>query len=492
MEPQIDLHLLFSQLDTDTTDGSPRQLRLYHLIRSAILNGTLIKDARLPATRVLAADLGIARNSVLYAYERLTAEGFLGTGRHGTQVLLAPRNATKPPGTVPKPLPSGRSQQLARFRGFGSSEERAFAPGSPDCDAFPRKQWLSCLNAAWQRAGPAQLRYGAAAGEPALRSAISNYLRAARGVRCTPEQVLVTAGSQAGLDACARVLADTGCTAWVENPGYLGVRATFAMAGHVVRPIPVDAEGMAPLESDWQQHRPKLIHVTPSQQFPLGVMLSLPRRLDMIRRAAAVGAWIIEDDYDSEFRYAGRPLAAMQGLVEDAPVIYVGTFSRMMFPALRIGYLVLPPGLTAIASGMAELTWPGHAIEQEALADFISRGNLIAHVRRMKRLYGERRTELIRSLERHLGSSIQVVGSAGGLQLTVLLDPALGVSDLRVSDAAAAQGLSIRPLSIYTMPDERSSAMNGFMLGFAAVPVSDIDDAVKRLRLAIAISRAGK
>ncbi|MBI4985437.1 MAG: PLP-dependent aminotransferase family protein, partial [Rhodocyclales bacterium] len=362
----MDFALFFSRLDADP--ALPRQRRLYDLIRGAILDGTLAAGTRLPGSRALASDLGIARNSVLYAYERLAAEGFLASTRQGTRVLRMARAAAPRAALMPAADLSQRGRQLARRAGFGG-DGRAFAPGFPDCAAFPRRQWLACLNAAWRRAGPAQLGYGAAAGEPALRAAIADYLLAARGVRCTAEQVLVTAGSQAGLDACARVLADAGATAWVENPGYVGARAAFRMADLVVHAIAVDADGMAPTARDWQRHPPRLIHVTPSHQFPLGATLSLPRRLDLIRRAAAGGAWIVEDDYDSDFRHEGRPLAAMQGLVENAPVIYAGTFSRMLFPALRIGYLVVPAALApTFAAGVAELTWPGHAVEQQALA----------------------------------------------------------------------------------------------------------------------------
>lgn len=481
----MDFPLLFSRLDTDADGGLPRQRRLHDLLRNAILDGTLASGTRLPATRTLASDLGIARNSVLYAYERLTAEGFLAPAPQGTRVLpvqrvLAARRIVQPAAAI-----SRRAQQLTQRRGFGG-EARAFAPGFPDCVAFPRKQWLSCLNEAWRRAGPRQLGYGAAAGEPALRAAVSDYLSAARGVRCTPEQVLVTAGSQAGLDACARVLADAGSTAWVENPGYLGVRTACRLADLRIHAVKVDAEGMAPTPRDWRHHAPKLIHVTPSHQFPLGVMMSLPRRLDMIRRAAECGAWIIEDDYDSEFRYQGRPLAAMQGLLEDAPVIYTGTFSRMLFPALRLGYLVVPPSLVAaFDSSVADLTWPGHAVEQQALAEFISRGKLVTHVRRMKRLYQERREVLQRALERHLGSMVRPVGSAGGMHLTVVLDPGLRVSDVAVSLAADALGLTLRPLSIYALPDPQMPAMNGFVLGYASGPARGIDAAVKRLKEAI-------
>ena len=481
----MDLALFFARLDATAATALPRQRRLYDLIRNGVLDGTLAAGTRLPATRALAADLGIARNSALYAYERLSAEGFLGSGRHGTVVQEVPRIAAQPQARVPAAVVSGRAQQLAQRRSFGG-DGRAFAPGFPDCAAFPRGQWLSCLNAAWRRAGAAQLGYGAAAGEPALRRAIADYLLAARGVRCTPEQILVTAGSQAGLDTCARVLADAGSTAWVEDPGYLGVRAAFRLADLVLHGVPIDADGMVASERDWQCHTPKLIHVTPSHQYPLGVMLSLPRRLDLIRRAAACGAWIVEDDYDSEFRYEGRPLAAMQGLVEDAPVIYAGTFSRMLFPALRIGYLVVPPALAAtFDSSVAELTWPGRAVEQEALAEFIARGKLGTHVRRMKRLYGERRAALLDALARQLGSMIEVVGGSAGMHLTVRLDPAAGVADTAVTTAAAELGLTIRPLSIYALPDGRTAPMNGFVLGYAATPARSIDAAVKTLCLAI-------
>lgn len=484
----INIHLLFTRLDSDPRDARPRQLRLYELIRKAILDNTLAAGTHLPATRVLAVDLGVARNSVLYAYERLAAEGFISANRHGTRVLPVAQIRISSSGYVEGTIPSARARKIAHPRDFGS-EARAFNPGSPDCAAFPRRQWLACLNSAWKRAEAKQLGYGNAAGAPALRTAIAEYLRSARGVRCTAGQVFVTAGSQAGLDVCARVLADADSTAWVENPGYRGVRTSFELAGLKIHPVSVDDHGMAPTETDWKKHPPKLIHVTPSQQFPLGVMLGLQRRLEMIRRSAEGNAWIIEDDYDSEFCYEGRPLAAMQGLVENAPVIYVGTFSRMMFPSLRLGYLVVPPALAATFDRISELTWAGHAIEQGALAEFISSGKLATHVRNMKRLYGERRTILLQSLKHHLAGQLEFTAGAGGLHLTVLLKSAKGVTDVDVANRALGLGLTLRPLSLSSIAGGGIPVLNGFVLGFAAVPERKIEPAVKKLALAIKQAR---
>ena len=252
--------------------------------------------------------------------------------------------------------------------------------------------------------------YGPVEGNVALRQAVAEYLRVSRGVRCDAAQVFITDGTQNSLDLCARTLADAGDTAWIENPGYYGARAALQAADLRLVPIGVDADGLAPHGDDWRRTPPKLIYITPSHQYPLGAVMSLERRLALIQHARAAGAWIIEDDYDSEFRHTGAPLSAVQGLTADAPVIYLGTFSKMLFPALRLGYMVVPPALVpALQKTAGALMLRGRVADQLALAEFIEAGHFTRHLRRMRRLYGERRDALQAAIERHLQGIVTAV-----------------------------------------------------------------------------------
>ena len=319
-----------------------QQHRLYACLRTAILSGQIEEGTRLASSRSLAEELGMARNSVLYAYEQLAAEGFVLSRRQGTVVARvglqqAPTQAPEAP-----PALSRRVAGLERPSGE-MSDLLPFLPGTPALDEFPLAQWRRCMERAWRRVGPAQMGYGQVEGNVALRQAVAEYLRVSRGVRCEAAQVFITDGTQNSLDLCARALADAGDIAWIENPGYYGARASMQAADLRLVPIGIDADGLAPRPEDWRDTPPKLIYITPSHQYPLGSVMSLERRLALIQHARAVGAWIIEDDYDSEFRHSGAPLSAVQGLTADAPVVYLGTFSKMLFPALRLGYMVVPP-----------------------------------------------------------------------------------------------------------------------------------------------------
>lgn len=321
-----------------------QQQRLYACLRTAILSGQIEEGTRLAPSRTLAEELGIARNSVLYAYEQLAAEGFVLSRRQGTVVARVGLQQTPTPAPEAAPELSRRVKDLERPRG-GMDDLLPFLPGTPALDEFPLAQWRRCMERGWRRIGPGQMGYGPVEGNVALRQAVAEYLRVSRGVRCDATQVFITDGTQNSLDMCARTLADAGDTAWIENPGYYGARAALQAADMRLMPISVDVDGLAPREEDWRDTPPRLIYITPSHQYPLGAVMSLERRLSLIQHARAAGAWIIEDDYDSEFRHTGAPLSAVQGLTENAPVIYLGTFSKMLFPALRLGYMVVPPAL---------------------------------------------------------------------------------------------------------------------------------------------------
>ncbi|WP_027468487.1 MocR-like pyridoxine biosynthesis transcription factor PdxR [Deefgea rivuli] len=455
-----------------------RQQRLYTALRAAILQGTLAADTRLPASRLLAQELGIARNSVIYAYEQLIAEGFLHADRRGTRV--ATLKMASAIGASAQP-PQGLSR---RGRAFATpfadvDTVQAFTPGVPSLADFPIARWQRCVAQSWQKVTPEKLAYGHSAGEPQLREAIAAHLRAGRGVVCDASQVFITDGTQNSLDLCAKLFADVGDIAWIENPGYGGAANAFATAQLQIKGIPVDLDGLAPQESDWQQHPPKLIYTTPSHQYPLGSVLSLARRLQLLANAKAVGALIIEDDYDSEFRRSGPPLPAIQGLAADAPVIYLGTFSKSLFPALRTGFIVVPRALAdSVATMLAQCHPRGRQVEQIALAQFLHSGEFASHLRKMRRLYAARRDAMQDALHTHLGDIATLYGGASGMHLSIGIPS--DFCDQRISDTALAQGLVARPLSAYVIGTPTPHS-NGFILGYAQVPCEAMDAKIAQL-----------
>lgn len=473
---------------------SSRQQRLYACLRAAILRGTIAPGTQLPASRVLAQELGVARNSVLYAYEQLAAEGFVSGSRQGTVVAdvglalhaqaTAQAQAQALAHDAYRPRLSRRASNIGRpadDHSDSDDEPRAFVPGLPALDVFPMRQWRRCLERAWRSVDSIRLDFMSLGGHLALREAIANYVRVSRGVRCDASHVVVTDGTQSSLDLCARTLADVGDTAWMEDPGYGGAQAAFQCADLRVVPVPVDADGLAPQPTLWHEAPPKLIYITPSHQYPLGSVMSLERRLMLLQAASACGAWIVEDDYDSEFRHHGTPLASLQGLAPDAPVVYLGTFSKVMFPALRIAFIVAPPALAHQLVKVASRLMPmGRLAEQIALAEFIDSGNFTQHLRRMRKLYGERREALLSALQRHMSGLLTVSAGAGGMHLSARLD--VPVDDVAVSEAARAHGLTLRPLSPFCIGAPARRAYNGFVLGYGAVGAQHMDAAVLRMR----------
>ena len=464
----------------------PRQRVLYLRLREAILSGRLPADARLPASRSLAATLGIARNTVLFAYEQLVAEGCLVADRQGTCVapLPAAARAAQPASPVREASPtlSARAAAALQREPARDAEALPFSPGVPDFGAFPFRAWRACLERAWRDAGWRQLGYAAHGGDPALRAALAGHLSSVRGLAVDPAQILVTSGTQAALDLCARLLADHGDTVWVENPGYLAARVAFGVAGLRVHDIAVDVEGLAPAAADWRHHQPRLVMVTPSHQYPTGRVMSLPRRLALIERARAAGAWIVEDDYDSEFRRAGPAPPALFGLHADAPVVYAGTFSKTLYPGLRLGYLVLPRSIADdFIHAAARATRAGQGIEQRALADFIARGHYTTHIRRMRARYSARQAALRAALQQAFGPGLVLSGGEAGLHLVMWLPDAL--PDVAVAERAAQLGLGVRALSAYARPPVRC---NGLVLGYGNLDEGAVEGAVARLRRAVA------
>ncbi|MBP0592379.1 PLP-dependent aminotransferase family protein [Paraburkholderia sp. LEh10] len=462
-----------------------QQTLLYASLRHAILNGDIRHGSQLVPTRALAEQLGIARNSVLYAYERLAEEGFIAASRHGSIVsCFAPQSAnTDAPGAQPVGRLSQRVAALPRDRGARGLHS-PFQAGVPALDEFPVAQWRASMERAWRAVDARDLGYGHHAGNPSLRRAVAEYVRVSRGVRCTADQVFITAGTHASLDLCARMLADPGDIAWMENPGYHGARVAFQSAGLNIVPIPVDAAGIAPTDAHWQRTPPRLVYITPSHQYPLGCVLSLERRWSIIDNIAERGAWIVEDDYDSELRHSGPPLPSVQGLRPATPVVYLGTFSKTMFPALRIGFMIVPANLaTEIGGVIGEMSRQGRVADQIALADFIESGKYARHLRRMRRIYQQRREAVVGAIDAHMRDLVTVSSDGSGMHLTMRLD-----APLRDRDASAAlreKGISVSPLSTYCHRGEDAERFNGFLLGYAAVRPDKADRLVAELAAAI-------
>ncbi|AOW12534.1 DNA-binding protein [Hydrogenophaga crassostreae] len=478
----MDYALLFNRFgDAKGASVGSRQRQLHECLRGAICNGTLAAGTRLPASRTLAQELGLARNTVLYAYDQLATEGFVLPDRRGTVVAEVAALAAAPLARNALPLRVGLSRRAMAVPTREAPETPVpFAPGVPALEEFPVTLWRRLLDRAWRSLRTEQLNYAAPTGEPVLREAIANHLRVARGALLDSSQVIITDGTQSSLDLCARVFADAGDKAWVESPGYQGALSAFKAAQLKPMGMVVDSEGIAPTASDWQRHPPKLIYVTPSHQYPTGSVLSLTRRLALIEQARAASALIIEDDYDSEFRHEGPPLACMQGLAPDAPVVYLGTFSKTMFPALRIGFMVVPAALMSPLSALLARTTPrGRAADQLALAEFMQSGQFSVHLRRMRRLYRQRRDALVAALERQLGDVADVYGGSAGMHL------ALRLRNPRADDAGISRALQARGIVAPALSEQaigkRVQPWRGLLLGYAQVPVEQMPALVKGL-----------
>jgi GntR family transcriptional regulator/MocR family aminotransferase len=481
-----DLGALFAAVQLDPAADTPLYQQLYAEIRAAVLSGRLPAGARLPATRALAGALGLARSTVVNAFEQLLAEGYLESRvGAGTFVAADLPEALLPLSALPAPADpptsavglSQRGMLLATARVSVISTPRPAQPfrhGLPDVGSFPLALWTRLL--AQRYAAPTLLDYGDPAGHLPLRAAIADYLNAARGMHCRPEQVIIVSGSQQGLDLAVRLLLDPGDAVWLEDPGYLGARAALRAADATLIPVPVNTEGLDVAAGQALAPQARMAYVTPSHQFPLGVTLTLARRLALLAWAEAAGAWILEDDYDSEFRYAGRPLAALQSLDRAGRVIYLGTFSKVLFPGLRLGYLVVPPSLVgAFTAARAITDRQASGVTQAALADFIAGGHFARHIRRMRTHYAARREALIAGLAL-LGEQIELLPATAGMHLTALLAP--GVDDTALTRRAAAYQLDIAPLSAYALGP---LARGGLILGYAPFTPEAILAATQRL-----------
>ncbi len=465
--------------------------RIYDLLRAQLAEGALAPGARLPATRVLAAELGVSRTTVTAAYEQLAAEGYVTTAVGRAARVAAPLSAQAPARARPaRPAePIALSDWGHRLTAMQLPAARATEPapidfryGAVASRDFPTLAWRRTYQAELLRQQHS-LYYALPEGEPALRSALQGYLRRARGLACDAGQIVVVQGAQQALDLCARLLLNAGDAFVFEDPGYLMGRRSFEATGARLLATPVDAHGLdtACLPQD---DRARLAYVTPSHQFPLGGVLPVARRQELLRWARQHDAWIIEDDYDGEFRYGQRPIDALQAMDADGRVIYVGTFSKALSPQLRLGYLVLPTALVPVfrtAKRLADRHAP--VLDQRVLASLIASGAYERHVRRVRREHERRRAALQAAVAAHLPADARITGTAAGLHAVLWLPSLRPADEAALAAAARRAGVGIYPMSpLFARPE---SAMlprpAGFTLGYASVSVDQIEQGVRLL-----------
>ncbi len=465
--------------------------RLYRGLRGAMLEGRLPAGARLPSTRTLAADLRLSRNCVLMAFDQLVAEGYV-EGRVGagtfvkatlpdTALTAWSAPAAAPGTTLPPRLSAHARRVMSMSRLPPPAPARRglrydFRYGLPAVEHFPHETWRRLLARRARATSIRTLWYGPAVGFGPLREAIATHLRCARGVVATAAQVVVVNGSQQALDLTARLLIDKGDRVVVEEPSYEAARQIFVAAGARLLPRQVDGAG---LDVTRLPRKARLAYVTPSHQFPTGAVLSLSRRLELLRWAERTGAHILEDDYDSEFHYEGRPLAAVQGLDRSGRVLYVGTFSKVLFPSLRIGYLVVPPSLVPALAAVRWLT-DCHSpnFEQEVLADFITEGHFERHLRRSRARNASLRNALLEAFQESFGDRVLITGANGGIHMVAWLRgvPASELPELRAR--AARRGVGVYPVEPYYM---RPPGEAGLLVGYGSLNEREIRSGVRIL-----------
>ena len=474
----------------------PMHRQIYEWFQNAIADGRLRPGGRVPSSRGLAAELGVSRIPVVNAFEQLHAEGyfetFVGVGTRVARsipseplMITKVRQARIPGEHAAKAVPRRVSRRASLWK---KSPARpwlkalgAFRLSVPALDHFPVHIWSKLTARHSRAASRTALAYGDPIGYGPLREAIAEYVRTVRGVRCEASQILVTTGSQQGLQIASQVLLDSKDRVCMEEPGYPGARQAFAMADAQIIPIKVDAEGIVVSELTRKGGRAKVVYVTPSHQYPMGMTMSAARRMQLLNWAARNGTWIIEDDYDSEYRFDSRPIASLQGLDSNACVLYMGTFSKVMFPALRMGYLVLPKDLVATCTEVrACMDIFSPTLNQAVMAEFIREGHFARHLRRMRMLYMEQRKALVKALQSNLQESVEVAGAEAGMHLVILLPP--GVDDRTVSYEASRRGISAMPLSSCRIS---SGGRGGLVLGYGGVSFRDMDEGVRKLRACI-------
>jgi GntR family transcriptional regulator/MocR family aminotransferase len=474
--------------------------QLYEQLSQAIRTGHLKPGTRLPSTRALADELGVSRMTTINAYRDLQTEGYI-QSQIGAGTVVVPKlpelflQATASESsttTQPKEGDKEHNQQsYPRLSQWGTrvaplsqsswhattSDLRPFRIGAPALDAIPQQAWARAVNRAVRDANASQLDYQPAAGYRRLCEELAAYLAVARGVRCTADQVIIVAGAQAGLSLAVSVLLDAGDAVWMEDPGYFLAQAVFQAADATMIPLPIDREGLVVAEGYARCADARLAYVTPSHQFPLGVTMSHARRRQLLQWAEQADAWIIEDDYDSEYRYTGRPIPSLQGLDDSGRVIYVGTFSKVFFPALRLGYIVAPPALVdPLSNAKRVMGFHPPVLEQMAMASFMARGEFTRHIRRMRGLYAELRDELLRYAAHYLGDKLRLERTPSGLHLVGWLPEA--ADEWELARLADRHGVTIYPLPTFWLG---TPSRRGLVLGFAAFSGAQIEAGVQKL-----------
>jgi GntR family transcriptional regulator/MocR family aminotransferase len=499
-----------SGIHLDRRQGLSRQL--YQALRARVIEGKLSCGTRMPASRDLAKALGISRNSVVRAYDQLYAEGFIegrvGDGTYIAYIVVQLASGSAPGGKLSTKPSTGLSTGLSPGLSTNCTEipvhsyslelqtesarrlqdhpvavplegaPGAFRVGIPAFDLFPFDVWAKLHGAFWRKADPARLGYGDPAGDARLRELIAAYLRSSRGLQCTPEQILITCGAQQAISVCAQLLIEPGDRVAVENPGYRAAMHALANAGARLQGVAVDEEGFDTAQLEALDDC-RLTYVTPAHQYPTGVTLSLSRRLALLDWAQRCDGWIIEDDYDGEYRYSGAPLAPLAALDRHGRVLYVGTFGKVAFPALRLGYLVLPSAL--VQTFVRRLGVEGRSLEignQAVMAEFIAAGHFQRHIRRMRRAALSRRDTLLAHWPGGIAGCGPMPEVSAGLHVKVPVDNPK--RELELLEKAVGVGVEMTPLASYWLPGSTVDK-SGLVLGFAAVPEPAICEALRKL-----------
>ena len=490
---------LLMSIRVDHASSQPVSTQLCVALRELILAGGFAPGERLPASRTLAQDLGVSRTTIIEVFNRLAAEGLIdsqiGSGTFVSHVLAAERprgaGATQAAVQLPQAPPRLSTVMAEAVTRFGERRRlphapRAFTTALPAFDAFPMAQWAR-LSAKYLRGSREEVMgYGDPYGSPPLRRAIASHLRANRGIACDPEQVFIVGGAQQAFHLIGTTLLNPGDKVWFENPGAIGARNSLLASGADLVPVPVDADGLQVEEGLRLSPRFRLAFVTPSHQQPLGSVMSLARRFALLQAAAQAGAWVIEDDYDGEFFFGGRPPPTLKSVDSTGLVIYVGTFSKSLFPSLRLGWLLAPPALVdtfrTIMSRFLQGV-PSHT--QGVVAQFIDEGHFAAHVRRMRQIYQERHGALLHAAQRRLGGLLDLVPAEGGLHTVGHL--AAPLDELAIAREADALGVTASPIGRYAITPVTG---NGLVLGFGSVPPRDIEAGVAVLEQVLLASVA--
>ena len=473
-------------IDLNFSKGESLHRQLYLAIKSAILEGRLHPRDPLPSTRTIANDFHLSRTTVLNAFEQLTAEGYV-EGRTGSGTTVSsyiPGDLARVTRREARSSDSKSSSRISRRAqmdafydlSFLRPPSRPLRPGQPEIGLFPREIWARLAAKHWRRANRDPEHIDSLGYRP-LRQAICEYVGRLRSVRCSPDQVLIVCGAQQALFLAGYALADAGETVWIEDPGYPRARTAFLSAGLKVVPVPVDSDGLVVSEGIRAEPRPKLVFVTPSFQCPLGTTLSLQRRFELLQLAQQQKAWIIEDDYFSEYRYGGAPVASLQSIDKNDRVIYIGNFSKSVAPSLRIGYMIVPPSLIGYLKDVrSSMSRQPSGVEQAILAEFLMEGHLERHLRATLRVYRERQEALVNAIKDHGSGLLETSVSGTGMYLVAWLRP--GIDDGMAAHAAAKRGVDIIPLSAFCIKPLRR---RGIVLGYSAYEPTRIRSAVIRL-----------